>query len=72
MVDEALVICFEEGRSFTGEQVVELYLHGSRAVLRAVLEALGAMEGLRLAEPGEFTRRALEAGRLDLTQVLPI
>lgn len=69
VVDQALVLRFEAGHSFTGEETVEFHLHGSLAVVRRVLEALGAMPGLRLAEPGEFTRRAMEAGRLDLTQV---
>ncbi len=68
-IDEALVLVFEAGRSFTGEPVVELHIHGSIATTRAVLVALGDQPGLRLAEPGEFTRRALENGRLDLTQV---
>lgn len=69
VLDEALVLVFPVGRSFTGEAVVELHLHGSIAVVGAVLAALARMPGLRLAEPGEFTRRALENGRLDLTQV---
>lgn len=69
VIDEVLVLRFEEGRSFTGEEVVEFHLHGSRAIARAVLAALGEIPGLRLAEAGEFTRRALGAGRLDLTQV---
>lgn len=68
-IDSGLVLGFGAGRSFTGEDVVELQLHGSPAVTGAVLEALGGIAGLRLAEPGEFTRRALENGRLDLTQV---
>ncbi|MBS0123461.1 tRNA uridine-5-carboxymethylaminomethyl(34) synthesis GTPase MnmE [Thetidibacter halocola] len=68
-LDEALVLVFEESRSFTGEAVVEFHLHGSIAVIHAVLKDLGTHEGLRLAEPGEFTRRAMENGRLDLTQV---
>ncbi|MFZ5963607.1 tRNA uridine-5-carboxymethylaminomethyl(34) synthesis GTPase MnmE [Thalassococcus sp. BH17M4-6] len=68
-LDEALVMVFEDGASFTGEPVVELQLHGSVAVVRAVLGELAGMPGLRQAEPGEFTRRALENGRLDLTQV---
>ncbi|WP_425092369.1 tRNA uridine-5-carboxymethylaminomethyl(34) synthesis GTPase MnmE [Tropicimonas sp. S265A] len=68
-LDEALVLVFPEGASFTGEAVVELHLHGSIAVLRAVERELGSLEGLRLAEPGEFTRRALENNRLDLAQV---
>lgn len=69
MLDEALVLTFEDGKSFTGEQVVEFHLHGSIAILRAVLRELAAMDGIRQAEPGEFTRRALEHDRLDLTQV---
>lgn len=68
-LDEAVVTVFSEGASFTGEAVVELGLHGSVAVVRAILAALSDQPGLRLAEPGEFTRRALESGRLDLAQV---
>lgn len=68
-LDHALVIWFAEGASFTGEDVVELHLHGSRAVVSAVLGALSAVDGLRPADAGEFTRRALENGRLDLTEV---
>jgi tRNA modification GTPase len=69
VLDRALVLAFEKGASFTGEESVELHLHGSVATVRAVLAALGRQSGLRLAQPGEFTRRALENGRLDLTQV---
>ena len=69
VLDEALVIRFEEGASFTGEEVVELHTHGSPATVTAVLRALGDMQALRLAEPGEFTRRALENERLDIAQV---
>jgi tRNA modification GTPase len=69
VLDEALVLVFEQGRSFTGEEVVELHLHGSPAVVAAVLGELSAEPGLRSAEPGEFTRRALENGKLDLVQV---
>ncbi len=68
-LDEALVLTFPAGQSFTGENVVEFQLHGSIAVVRAVLSELGRLEGLRLAEPGEFTRRALENERLDLAQI---
>lgn len=68
-IDEALVIRFEEKASFTGEAVVELQTHGSVAVVNALLDELGGMDGLRIAEPGEFTRRALANGRLDLAQV---
>ena len=69
LLDEALVLCFARGASFTGEAVVELQLHGGPAVVGSVLRALSAQPGLRLAEPGEFTRRALENGVLDLAQV---
>jgi len=69
LLDEALVLSFAEGASFTGERVVELHCHGGPAVVGAVLRALSEQPGLRLAEPGEFTRRALENGVLDLAQV---
>lgn len=69
LLDEALVVSFAEGASFTGEAVVELHCHGGPAVVGAVLRALAEQPGLRLAEPGEFTRRALENGVLDLAQV---
>ncbi|MGQ0565028.1 MAG: tRNA uridine-5-carboxymethylaminomethyl(34) synthesis GTPase MnmE [Gemmobacter sp.] len=69
VLDEAVVLVFAAGHSFTGEDVVELHTHGSAAVLSAVLRALSLQPGLRMAEPGEFTRRALENGRLDLAQV---
>lgn len=68
-LDDALVLTFAKGASFTGEESAELHVHGATATVRAVLSALGAHPGLRLAEPGEFTRRALENGRLDLAQV---
>lgn len=68
-LDEALVLVFPHGGSFTGEAVVELHLHGSTAVIAAVLREFSALPGLRAAEAGEFTRRALENGRLDLAQV---
>ncbi len=68
-IDTGLVLGFPGPQSFTGEDVVELQMHGSPAVTAAMLATLGQVEGLRLAEPGEFTRRALENGRLDLTQV---
>jgi tRNA modification GTPase len=69
LIDEGLVLLFAPEHSFTGEAVAELHLHGSAAVVSAMLRALSEQTGLRLAEPGEFTRRALENGRLDLTQV---
>lgn len=69
LLDEALVLQFPRGRSFTGEDVVELHLHGSPAIIAAVLRTLGDDPSLRPAEAGEFTRRALDNGRLDLAQV---
>ena len=69
LIDQALVLGFAEGASFTGEPVIEFQVHGSPAIVSAVLTLLGDMHGLRLAEPGEFTRRALENGCLDLAQV---
>lgn len=68
-IDRGLVLAFPGPRSFTGEDVVELHLHGGPAVVRSVLEALAGQEGLRIAEPGEFTRRAFENGKLDLSEV---
>lgn len=68
-LDEAVVITFPKPGSFTGEDVVELHVHGSVATVDALLSALGRIQGLRAARPGEFTRRALENERLDLTQV---
>lgn len=69
VLDEGLVIAFPEKHSFTGENVVEFQLHGSVAIVSAVLDRLAGLQGLRLAEPGEFTRRAMENGQLDLTRV---
>ena len=66
-IDQALVLWFPGPASYTGEDVAELQLHGGVAVVEAALEALAGL-GLRLAEPGEFTRRAFEAGRMDLSQ----
>ena len=68
-IDEALALWFPAPHSETGEDTAELQVHGGRAVIAAVLDALGAIEGLRPAEAGEFTRRAFENGKLDLTAV---
>ncbi|WP_299983613.1 tRNA uridine-5-carboxymethylaminomethyl(34) synthesis GTPase MnmE [uncultured Ruegeria sp.] len=68
-LDEGLVLTFQAPSSFTGEDVAELQIHGSSASVNAVLRCLSAMDDLRLAEPGEFTRRALENGKMDLAQV---
>jgi tRNA modification GTPase len=67
-IDEALVLWFPAPASFTGEDVAEFHIHGGRAILDALLAALGALPGLRPAAPGEFTRRAVENGKLDLTR----
>jgi tRNA modification GTPase len=69
ILDEALALFFPGPNSETGEDTAELQLHGGRAVISGVLEALGRLEGLRPAEAGEFTRRAFENGQLDLTEV---
>lgn len=68
-MDEALVLTFEKDGSFTGEESAEFQVHGSTAITSALLEELSQLDGLRGAEPGEFTRRALENGRLDVAQV---
>jgi tRNA modification GTPase len=68
-LDEALALWFPAPRSETGEDMAELQLHGGRAVIAAVLAALGRLPGFRPAEAGEFTRRAFENGRMDLTAV---
>jgi tRNA modification GTPase len=69
IIDEALALWFPGPHSETGEDMAELQVHGGRAVVAGVLEALGAIPGCRPAEAGEFTRRAFEHGRLDLTAV---
>ena len=68
-IDQALALWFPAPHSETGEDVAELQLHGGRAVIAAVFAALSQIEGLRPAEAGEFTRRAFENGKLDLTEV---
>jgi tRNA modification GTPase len=67
-LDRGLALWFPSPASYTGEDVVELHLHGGRAVTRGVVEALSRIAGLRPAEPGEFTKRAFLAGKLDLTE----
>jgi tRNA modification GTPase len=69
LIDEGLALWFPGPNSETGEDIVELQVHGGRAVIAAVLSALGELAGLRHAEAGEFTRRAFENGRMDLTAV---
>ena len=68
LLDQALVLFFAAPASFTGEDIAELHIHGGPAVLDGVISALGRMEGLRGAEPGEFARRAFANHKLDLTQ----
>ena len=68
LIDDALVLRFDGPASATGENVVEYQCHGGRAVVDAVLAALASQPGMRLAEPGEFTRRAFANGRIDLTE----
>ena len=67
-IDQGLALWFPAPASATGEDMAEFHLHGGPAVIAALCEALAAIPGLRPAEPGEFTRRAFEAGRLDLTE----
>jgi len=67
-LDKALVLGFEKPASFTGEDIVELHLHGGRSVVAGVLEALAAVPAVRPAEAGEFSKRAFENGKLDLTE----
>jgi tRNA modification GTPase len=67
-IDDAVVLFFPHPNSATGEDIAELQVHGSRAVLAAILEELGGIEGMRAAEAGEFTRRSFENGKLDLTE----
>jgi len=69
ILDRGLVVWFPGPSSFTGEDMVELHLHGGRAVVAGIVAALGRMQGLRAAEPGEFTRRAFDNGKFDLTEV---
>ncbi len=69
IIDEALALWFPAPHSETGEDIAELQLHGGPAVVDGVLEVLGRIDGCRLAEPGEFTRRAFENGHMDLTAV---
>jgi Predicted GTPase len=66
-LDDGLVLVFPQPNSFTGEDVAELHVHGSRAVLDDIINALSCQPALRLAEAGEFSRRAFDNGKLDLT-----
>ena len=68
VVDSLLYIYFEAPNSYTGEDVLELYPHGNPLIVRDLLQAIRSIEGIRLAEPGEYTRRAFLNGKMDLTQ----
>jgi tRNA modification GTPase len=68
LLDEAIVLRFDSPASATGEDIVEFQCHGGRAVVDSMIAVLTSLEGLRSAEPGEFTRRAFENGRIDLTE----
>lgn len=68
-IDRALVLWLPGPGTVTGEDMAEFHVHGGRAVVAAMIDALGRLPSLRLAEPGEFTRRAFANGRMDLTQV---
>ena len=68
LLDNALILYFEEGKSYTGEALVEYHIHGSLSVMKDLLHALSQIDGHRMAEHGEFTRRALENGKIDLIQ----
>jgi len=68
LLDQGLVLRFDSPASSTGENIIEFQCHGGRAVVDALLAVLTSLEGLRVAEPGEFTRRAFENGRIDLTE----
>jgi tRNA modification GTPase len=69
LLDRGLVLWFPAPASFTGEDMAEFHVHGSRAVISELIEAVLSLPGTRLAEPGEFARRALENGKLDLRQI---
>ncbi len=68
-LDKGIVIAFKAPQSFTGDDCLELHLHGGRAVVEAVINAICQFENVRLAEAGEFSKRAFENGKLDLTEV---
>jgi tRNA modification GTPase len=69
VIDQGLALWFPAPKSETGEDMAELQVHGGRAVIAGVLEAIGSIEGCRLAKPGEFARRAFQNGKLDLTGI---
>ena len=68
VLDKCLLLYFKAPHSFTGEDIVELQIHGSKAVISGVLSSLSRLEGFRMAEPGEYSKRAFYNGKMDLTQ----
>ena len=68
IIDRGLIIWFPHPHSYTGEDIAEFHIHGGRAVIAGLISVLSNEPGLRAAEPGEFTRRAFENGKLDLTE----
>ena len=66
VIDEGIIIWFPSPKSYTGEDVLEFHVHGSRAVINSILETLSKINGCRIAEPGEFTKIALENGKINL------
>ena len=69
VLDQGLILTFHRPASFTGEDCVEFQIHGGRALVAALLDELSTFKGCRLAEHGEFSRRALENGKLDLVEI---
>ena len=68
IIDKALVLGFKAPASYTGEDIIEFHLHGGQAVIQALISFLAKQKQHRMAEPGEFTRRAFENGKMDLTE----
>jgi tRNA modification GTPase len=69
IIDHAMVCCFPSPKSYTGEHIVEFHVHGGVAVMEHLLQTLSSIEGLRMAEAGEFTKRAFYNDKLDLTEI---
>jgi tRNA modification GTPase len=69
MIDHGMICCFPSPQSYTGEHVVEFHVHGGLSVMEHLLQTLSSIDGLRMADAGEFTKRAFYNGKLDLTEV---
>jgi tRNA modification GTPase len=69
LLDKSILIYYPNPHSFTGEDTIEIFTHGGNAVIRDTLEALSLLDQFRVAEPGEFSRRAFMNGKMDLTEV---